>query len=129
MVADICIFKFLAEKTTIFSTKSVLKTISLMRNLLFFVVSLRLQGGQDHFFPKEMAITLDRYTSDPKLVKSKCVWQLYIFSAFQDNYINQIDKQGKWAHFSTTLPWSSGKTLDCCAWEPWFKTHSRLVKD
>ena len=31
------------------------------------------QGDQDHFLTKEMAIALKRCISDPKLVKSKCV--------------------------------------------------------
>ena len=77
-------------------------------------------GWPSSFFPEMNFFNFNKSTSYPKLVKSKCVWQLYIFFCISQCW-----------HTSNSvfnmLPWSSSKTLDYYAWEFGFKTLSKPV--
>ena len=45
-----------------------------------------LQGVQDQNFRIQIAITQKLWTWDPKLVKPKCVWEIYIFSQLLETF-------------------------------------------
>ena len=59
--------------------------VSPMNNLVLhykFLARLLIQGVQDHFLEKEMAMTLTLYPLNPTLLKPKCGWQLLVQFSF-----------------------------------------------
>ena len=79
-------------------------SFSLKSTYKLATLKIIIQGDQDHFLAKEMAITLKPCISDPMLVKPKCVWQLYnSFKNFCKQTANNVNKFSKIVLFSNAF--------------------------
>ena len=62
--------------------------------MIIYDMYIQIQGVQDQISPKEIALLWERNTLDPRLVKPKCVWKIYIFYG-RFSFLKKIEKKVK----------------------------------